>query len=129
MNTPHSFTYFTSLPDELMLMIFKSLDTVDACSFININERFNNIFCDAEIINHLRLFRWSENERIDQLDDEFINRLCSQISPAFHHKIEWLNLGSSSIERILLATTYDNLFGISLWKMNTMKALYLFSFS
>ncbi|CAF2802925.1 unnamed protein product [Rotaria sp. Silwood2] len=126
MNTPHLFSHFTSLPDELMLIIFKSLDTVDAFSFININERFNNILYDAEIINHLQLFRLSENKRIDPLDDELINRFCSQILPAIHHKIEWLDLESSSIERILLATTYDNLFGIGLWNMDAMRALYLF---
>jgi hypothetical protein len=45
----------------------------------------------------------------------------------FHHKIKWLNLESSSIERILLATNYPYLHGIGLYCINAETARYLFN--
>ncbi|CAF4381930.1 unnamed protein product, partial [Rotaria sp. Silwood2] len=40
-----------------------------------------------------------------------LDRFCLQILPEIHYKIKWLDLESSSMERILLATNYPNLYG------------------
>ncbi|CAF4706171.1 unnamed protein product, partial [Rotaria sp. Silwood2] len=57
--------------------------------------------------------------------DPILDRFCLQILPEIHHKIKWLNLESSSIERILV-TNYPNLYGLGLYDVEIETALSLF---
>ncbi|CAF1324186.1 unnamed protein product [Rotaria sordida] len=52
------------------------------------------------------------------LPDAILDRFCLQILPEIHHKIKWLNLESSSMERILHATNYPNLYGLGLYELH-----------
>jgi len=86
-----------SLTDQILLIIFKNLYTINALNLIGINERLNNILYDREMINHLKLFRQSTNDLIYPLDDKLIHQLCVEILPKIHHEIKWFNLVVSSI--------------------------------
>ncbi|CAF3495835.1 unnamed protein product [Rotaria sp. Silwood2] len=56
-----------------------------------------------------------------------LDRFCLQILPKIHHKIEELNLEALSMTRILLATNYPNLHGLSLYDLDIERAKYLFT--
>ncbi|CAF4680198.1 unnamed protein product, partial [Rotaria sp. Silwood2] len=43
------------------------------------------------------------------LSGPILDRVCSQILPEIHHKINWLDLEPTSMERILLPTKFPNL--------------------
>jgi len=47
--------------------------------------------------------------------------------PQIRDKIKWLNLESFSIERILRATNYPNLYGFGLYNIEGQRAIHLFS--
>ncbi|CAF4338063.1 unnamed protein product [Rotaria sp. Silwood2] len=113
------------LPDEILLIIFKELSTIDVYNLVDINERLNNILYDHEIISHLTLFRYSSNNHIYPFDDKLINLFCLRILPEIYHKIKWLNLEVLSMERIL-ERNYPNLCGIGLYNMDLNTALHLF---
>jgi hypothetical protein len=77
----------------------------------------------------LSLYRYSPRLSICSLPDPMLDRFCLQILPEIHHKIKWLNLESSSMERILSATNYPNLYGLGLDDINVEVALSLFTTS
>ncbi|CAF3511629.1 unnamed protein product [Rotaria socialis] len=55
------------------------------------------------------------------------DRFCSQILPKIHHHIEWLNVESPSMARILLSTNYPNLYGLGLYNLEQEMTEHLFS--
>ncbi|CAF1077709.1 unnamed protein product [Rotaria sordida] len=59
---------------------------------------------------------------LNQLPDAVLDRFCLEILPKIHHKIEWLDVESSSIERILLLTNYSNLNGLRLYDLTSERA-------
>ncbi|CAF1579846.1 unnamed protein product [Rotaria sp. Silwood1] len=123
----HSSMQLIDLPDEILLMIFTKLNTIDAFnSLIGINKRLDTIIKDPVFTNHLTLFKLSSNDLIHRLDDKVIERFCLQILPQIHDKIKWFNLESLSMERILLASNYPNLCGLGLYNIDEDAATYLF---
>ncbi|CAF1348838.1 unnamed protein product, partial [Rotaria sordida] len=101
------------------------LGTIDVLNLVDINQRLDNILYDHEVISHLTLFRYSSNNYIYPLDDKLIDLFCLKILPEIYHKIKWLNLEVSSMERIL-ERNYPNLCGIGLYNMDSDTALDLF---
>ncbi|CAF1529751.1 unnamed protein product, partial [Rotaria sordida] len=88
----------------------------------------NRIAHDSIFTSHLSLMECSSDNSIYYaLSDSILDRFCSQILSSIHHKINWLNLESTSIERILLATNYSNLYGLGLYNINVDEALSLFT--
>ena len=73
------------------------------------------------------MIRYSSNGSFDRLDDQILDRFCSQILPSIHHKIKWLNVESSSMEDILLCTNYPNLCGLGLHNIEKNIALRIFT--
>ncbi|CAF2989015.1 unnamed protein product, partial [Rotaria sp. Silwood2] len=59
------------------------------------------------------------------LPDPMLDRFCSQILHEIHHKIKWLNLEPTSIQRILRATNYPNLFQLGLYGIDVNEAISL----
>ncbi|CAF4649203.1 unnamed protein product, partial [Rotaria sp. Silwood1] len=51
------------------------------------------------------------NGLLYRFTNTILDRFCLQILPKIHHKIQFLNLESSSMERILLSTNCPNLYG------------------
>ncbi|CAF1037020.1 unnamed protein product [Rotaria sp. Silwood1] len=107
----YSSVKLNDLPDAILLIIMKKLHNVEVFnSFIGVNKRFNRIAHDRTFSSYLSLMkRSSHNSMYDPLSDSMFNQFCSQILPEIHHQINWLDLESTAMDRILLATNYLNL--------------------
>ncbi|CAF4715779.1 unnamed protein product [Rotaria socialis] len=92
---------------------------------LGVNKRLNTIAYDSLFTSHLTLYFL--DKFIYPLPDPMLNRFYLQILPEIHHKVKWLNLESTSMERILLATNYPNLNGLGLYDIDVEKALSLFN--
>ena len=124
----YSFIKLTDLPDEILLIIFKKLYNFEVLySLIGINDRLNKIAVDSIFTRDLTLMRYISVDSICPLSNQILDRLCTQVLPNICHKINRLNLESSSIKRILLATNYPNLYGIGLYNINIKTAQYFFT--
>ncbi|CAF3800435.1 unnamed protein product [Rotaria sp. Silwood1] len=123
----HSSVELNDLPDEILIIILKKLYNVQVLySLIGVNKQLNTILHDPIFTSHLTLMRCFSDDSIDSLPDPILDRFCLQILHEIHYKIQWLNLESSSMKRILLATNYPNLFGLGLYDIEIETALSLF---
>ncbi|CAF4173351.1 unnamed protein product [Rotaria socialis] len=115
-NMDNSSIELSDLPNEILMIILKKLFNVEVLySLIGVNKRLHAIVYDPIFTNCLTLMRCVSDDSIDPLPDSILDRLCSQILPEIHHKIKCLNLESSSMKRILLATSYPNLCELGLY--------------
>jgi hypothetical protein len=127
MNREYSFIQLDDLPDEILVIILKELFNVEVLySLIDVNHRLNRIAHDSIFTSHLSLMKYFSDVSIYPLSDSMLDQFCFQILPSIHHKIKWLNLESSSMERILLTTNYPNLYGLGLYNISIGKTLFLF---
>lgn len=118
-NMEYSIVQLIDLPDELLLMIFKNLNNVQSLySLMGINTQLDKILSDSIFTKELTLFTYISNNQICPLVDMVLDRFCLEILPKIHHKINFLNLESLSLERILLATDYSNLYGLGLYNVD-----------
>ncbi|CAF1460558.1 unnamed protein product [Rotaria sordida] len=123
----HSMIQLDDLPDEILIMIFKNMCQADTVySLIGVNQRFNTIVYDSIFTNHLTLFEHSSDGSICSFTDSMLEIFCSKILPKINHKIKYLHLESSSMERILLATNYPSLYGLCLYNINLETAKHYF---
>ncbi|CAF2101594.1 unnamed protein product [Rotaria magnacalcarata] len=128
MNSKHSSIQLTDLPDEILMIIFKQLYNVEILySLIGVNKRLHRVIHDPIFTRVLTLFGYRLDGSICSLPYPMLNRFCLQILPEIHHKIEELNLESSSMALILLATNYPNLHRLSLYGIDIERAEYLFT--
>ena len=103
------------LPDEILLIIFQNLHNCDVLySFMGLNKRLDTILNDKIFTRNLTLIKSVHNSS-NQFTDITFDRFCLEILPKINHKIERLNIESSFIEPILLATNYPNLHALSLY--------------
>ena len=61
------------------------------------------------------------------LSDLILDRFCSYILPKIRQKIGWLEIESSSMERIFRAASYSNLHTLAIYKIQAKRAIHLFS--
>ncbi|CAF4635058.1 unnamed protein product [Rotaria sp. Silwood2] len=123
----HLLVELNDLPDEILLMILKKLNSISLLySLIGVNKRLDTIVRDPIFTRHLKLMRHFSNDSIEPLSDAILSRLCSKILLEIRNQVQWLDLEASSIERILLATNYPNLYGLGLFNLDTETALSLF---
>jgi hypothetical protein len=116
------------LPDEILLIILKKLHPVEVLYYlIGVKNRLNTIAHDSIFSSCLDLYQYSWRDSQYSLPDPMLDRFCLQILPSIHHKIKWLGLESSSMKRILLATNYPNLYGLSLYDISVEVTLSLFT--
>lgn len=109
------------LPDEILIFILRKLYDVDVLySLIGVNKRLNTIAHDSIFTSHLTLTYFLDDITYP-LSDPMLERFCSQILPSIHHKIKWLNLEPTSMQRIL-ATNYPNLNGLGLYCIDVENA-------
>ena len=119
--------HLSDLPDEILLIIFKKLTNAEVlCSLIGVNKRLNKIVHDSIFTSSVTLLRLLNNA-IYRLPCPTLDRFCSHILPEIHHKIKWLDIESSSIERVLLSTNYPNLSGLGLYNLNIQQIEELFT--
>jgi len=120
--------HLSDLPDEILLIIFKKLTNAEVLySLIGVNQRLNKIVYDSIFTSSVSLIRCLSNDFIYPLPWPILDRFCLQILPKIHQKIEWLNIESSSIERVLLSTNYPNLSGLGLYNLDIEKTKQLFT--
>jgi len=115
------------LPDKILMIILKKLLNEEALySLMGINKRLTTIVRDPAFTSHLILMRCFAGDSINPLPKPMLDRFRLQILPEIDHKIKWLNLESSSMESILLAANYPNLYGLGLYDIDAETALSLF---
>jgi hypothetical protein len=120
--------HLSDLPDEILLIIFKKLTNNEVLySLIGVNKRLNKIVYDSIFTSTVTLTRCLSNDVIYPLPWPILNRFCLQILPEIHHKIKWLNIESSSVERVLLSTNYPNLSGLGLYNLDIEKTKQIFT--
>ncbi|CAF3432885.1 unnamed protein product, partial [Rotaria sp. Silwood2] len=116
------------LPDEILMIIFKKLCSIDILySLLGVNKRLNKIVYDYVFTSCVTLTIRSTNDLYYPLNNPMRDRFCLQILPKIHDKIKWINVESSSMERILLSTNYPNLNGLGLYDLEIEIAEHLFT--
>ncbi|CAF2700255.1 unnamed protein product [Rotaria sp. Silwood2] len=123
-----SYAQLQDLPDELLIFIFKQMHNVEVLySLFGVNERLNSILLDPIFTNRLNFLKRSSKKFLNVYSlDIIFDRFCLQILPAVHEKIQWLDVESSSMKRILCAADYPNLHGLGLFNTEeeTIKSLF-----
>lgn len=103
-----SLAQLTDLPDELLLIILKKLENTDVLySLLGLYTRLDQTIRDPCFTTEIDLIK--ANEAQSTRMDTLIDRFCMDILPEIHHRIRWLKLRSTTMERILLAAHYSNL--------------------
>jgi len=128
-NMEYSCIGLNDLPDEILMIILKKLNNFDILySFQGVNQRLNKILQDPIFTSHLTFVKWLSHNFIDLICcDMMLNRFCLQILPSIHHKIQWLDLESSSMKHVLCAADYPNLRTLGLYNINEESARCLFT--
>lgn len=118
--TPH----LTNLPDELLLIILRKLESVDVLySLLGVNKDLDRIVRDPWFTTAIKFIR-PNGENFDE-NEVFIGRFCSIILPKIHHLIKWLKLDSTLMERLLQTADYPNLSQLDIFISHEMPILYL----
>ncbi|CAF4377732.1 unnamed protein product, partial [Adineta steineri] len=117
----YSFIQLNDFPDEILIIILKELNNIEVLySLLGVNKRLDSIVLDPIFTRKLTIRRSFNG--LNQLFDTVIDRFCLEILLKIHHKIEWIDVESSSLERILLLTNYPNLNGLGLYDLTAEKA-------
>ena len=123
MNMEHSNTQFDDLPDEILLLILKNLFNVEVLYYLtDVNDRLKRIAHDPILTRYLSLMKYFSNVVIDPLSESMLDCFCLKILPKIHEKIQWLNLESSSMKRILLTGNSPTLTGLGPYNISMEKA-------
>lgn len=116
------------LPDELLLIVSKKLNNVELFySLMGINRQLDRILFDSIFTDCLTLTTNSFNGHIYSLDNQILDRLCRDIIPKIHEKIQYITVDSLSMERILLVGDYPNLHKVCLVSMEEETLRHLFN--
>ncbi len=107
------------LPNEILFIIFKELSMVDVFySFENVNRRFNRLALDSLYIRHLDMTTLrnikSEYDQISPIDTQVLSEICVKLVPRIHHQVHKLTVQQDSIQQILHAGNYPQLYSLSL---------------
>jgi len=107
------------LPDEILFIIFKKLNTTDLLhSLVNVNRRFDRLALDSLYIRDLDMTDiMTINSLYDQtssIDTQILSKICSKILPRIHHQVHKLTIEQYSMKQILLAANYPQLYSLSL---------------
>ncbi|CAF3958679.1 unnamed protein product, partial [Rotaria sp. Silwood1] len=96
-------------------------------SLIGVNKWLNTFVHDSVFTSHLTLMRRFFNDSIYPLSDTILDRFYFAILPSIHHKIQWLNVESLSMEHVLFCTDYPNLCKLGLCNHEIERAKHLFT--
>lgn len=127
-NLEHSFVQLMDLSDEILVSIFEQLNNIEMFnSLLDINVRLDKILRDPIFTSRFTLFESYFDGILHKFPDFMIDRFCFQILPQIQHNIKWLDLESSSMERIVFTGNYSNLYGLGLYDINPDIVLRLFT--
>jgi len=118
-NSNDEYHNILDLPDEILFIIFKKLNTIDVFySFGDVNRRFNRLALDFLYIRHLDMTTFrsikSEYDRISSIDAQILSEICVKLVPRIHHQVHKLTVQQDSIQQILQAANYPQLYSLSL---------------
>ena len=118
-NSNNSHLNILDLPDEILFIIFKKLNILDVFySLFDVNQRFNQLILDFLYIHHLDITTIRNiNSLYDQpssVDTQVVLGICKKILPRVHHQVYQLTVEQDSIEQVLLAVNYPQLYSLSL---------------
>jgi len=103
------------LPDEILLIIFNKLNTVDVLySLVDVNQRLDRLALNPLYIRDLDMTIKPGFNHAFSKDDQVLSRICEKILPRIHHQINKLTLEPNSIEHILFPINYPQLYSLSL---------------
>ena len=129
-NMEYSPVQLLDLPAEILLIVFQKLEKFEILySLMNINMQLDQIVRDPSILtNQIALMKQTSlPQHTSPLPEIVLDRLCSEILPKIHDKIQWFNLETSSMERILLAANnYSNLRQLDIFIMDIELDMHLF---
>ncbi|CAF1467107.1 unnamed protein product [Rotaria sordida] len=124
----NSWIQLNDLSDEILLIIFKKLPTTEVLySLASVSIRFNRIAYDSVFTNHLTFLMAASDGFVYPLPNPVLDRFYLHILPEIHQSVQWLELESQSMQRILFATSYPNLYGISLYNIEAKTFISLFT--
>ena len=125
-NMEYSPVQLLDLPAEILLIVFQKLEKFEILySLMNINMQLDQIVRDPSILtSQITLMKQTSlPQHTSPLPEIVLDRLCSEILP----KIQWFNLETSSMERILLAANnYSNLRQLDIFIMDIEIDMHLF---
>ncbi len=103
------------LPDEILLLILKKMNVVDALFRQNgLHSRLDQLLFDPVYVRELDFTIKSWDDSISPMNDLIIDRVCEKILPYINDKIIKLTLEPNSIERVLRVVDYPKLSSLSL---------------
>ena len=106
------------LPDEILLIIFKKLNTNDALySLVYVNKRFNRLVLNSLPIRNLdttNMVIKSYYDRRFSIDNNLLAIIYEKILPRIHRQLNELTVEQNSVKHILLAADYPQLDSLSL---------------
>ena len=108
------FALLMDLPDEIIMFILNKLDNVNVLySLMNVNVRLDRILHDATFTKKIALVETIRY--VKRLDEKLLDRFCLELLPKIHHQIQRLSIDSLSMERVLLAADYPNLYHLDIF--------------
>jgi hypothetical protein len=117
-NSNNNHLNILDLPDEVLFLIFKELNTIDVFhSFVDVNRRFDRLVLDSLYIRDLSMINIMNIDSLyDQtsIDTQVLTRICEKILPRIHHHVQKLTVEQYSMQTILLAANYPQLYSLSL---------------
>ena len=106
------------LPNEILLIIFKKLKMVDVLySFVNVTQRFDQLILDPLYIHSLDMTSMkmkSYYDRIYSIDNQLLDKICKNILPQIYHQVNELIVEQHSMEHVIHAINYPQLYSLSL---------------
>ncbi|CAF1463531.1 unnamed protein product, partial [Adineta steineri] len=124
-----SYVGLNDLPDEILIIIFQKLNNTELLySLQGVNKRLNKIIHDPIFTTRLAFVKWLSHNFIDLFSCDIIrDKFCSEILPAIHQNIKWLDLASPSMKHVLHTVEYPNLVTLALYNINEESAQSLFT--
>jgi hypothetical protein len=108
------------LPDEIL----SKLQNIDVLySLMGVNDRLDRVVCDTYFTRFVDLAAISSNTE----NEIILSRFCLEISPRIHQNAKCLTLEPMSMERILLASDYPNLYKLNFVQLEQEQALRYFN--
>ncbi|CAF1087004.1 unnamed protein product [Rotaria sordida] len=107
------------LPDEILFIIFKKLNTIDVFhSLVGVNQQFDRLALDPLNVYDLDMTDImtinSLYDKIPSIDTETLSKICSKILPRIHRQVHKLTVEQYSMKDILRAANYSELYSLSL---------------
>jgi hypothetical protein len=107
-----------NLPNEILMIIFNKLNMAGIFySLVDVNQRFNQIIFDPLYIRTLNLTSMTMKSffnRTFSIENNILDKICSNILPRISHYVNELIIEQNSMERIFDTFNFPQLHSLSL---------------